>query len=128
MSIKVVVFDDDDEDRARFEDTLKRAGCEVLSFGHPDPRKEAVAIAAFGPQIAVVDSEFQVELDGLGTVRKLVEIVPNVKVVICSYFVDRPDKYNWVRAQYKDVPGVCAVVGKAPFPTGERLLTACGAW
>ncbi len=125
MVTKVVVIDDRIDHRERLVKELEEAGCEVLSFDHADPDGEQSAITVFGPEIAVVDSLFATELEGIGIVRRLFKIKPDIKIVICSILDDEPSRQHWFRDKYKDIPGVCAIFGKARFPSAEAILAAC---
>jgi CheY-like chemotaxis protein len=131
MYSRVLVFENKKKDQQEFEKIMKAVGCDVKiidkSTINPKIDPEHKEIAAFKPQLAIVDSKFESDIDGLDTVRYLNENFPGIPMVICSILLDAPekDKKEWIFNQYHGLPGVRGIIGKNPFPTGQQILDLC---
>jgi len=127
MNKKVLIFDDNRNDLEALKKQMTSVGCEVKSFLSHDFKEiqRQQDILKFNPDLAIVDSGFTSDLDGMGIVKVLTRTFPGISIVICTIFVDDPTKKLWIKEQYKDVKGVCAVIGKNPFPTGQQIIDLC---
>jgi hypothetical protein len=124
MNSKVVIFEDKPDDQAKLEKEMKKMGCEVkvISIFNPKQTKEHKALFDFKPQFAIVDSEFEDVIDGIYVVKYLNENFPGISIVVCTKYFNDPEKKEWLFEQYKDLPGVRAVIGKKPFPKGKEII------
>lgn len=124
MKKRVVVFENDPEDQHRFQEVLKEVGCEILLIDHCNVSKEASEIEKFGPDMAIVDSHFSEDLDGLDIIRQLANIAPKVPIVVCSILLNKSRKRNWIQKHYEKIPIVKKIVPKTEkrFPTAHDLL------
>jgi len=127
MIKKIFIFDDDQKDLEELEKQMKSVGCEVKTFRTHDSKEifKQQDVLKFNPDLAIVDSLFKSELDGMGIVKGLTRTFPGISIVICTKFVNDATKRVWIKEQYKDVKGVCAVIGKKPLPTGQEILDLC---
>ena len=127
MFSKVLIFEDDEEHQRIFESMLTAKGCDTLMIGHARPAEESARILGFEPDLCIVDSRFESDIDGLDIIRFLQQNMPNVPIVVCSILLDDPAKRNWIISRYRDLPGVRGVFSKQPFPTVEDICSACEA-
>ena len=121
---KVLVFEDVERDQAQFRTTLEGAGCSVRLINHAFPEREREAIVDFAPDLAIVDSRFQTDIDGADIIRFLHVTLPDVPIVVCSMLFDDHTKRQSIYSHYKNAPGVRSLFPKSPFPTAEEIL-AC---
>jgi DNA-binding NarL/FixJ family response regulator len=128
MQKRVVVFDDVPRHLAEFRRSLEAVGCEVMAFDHCTPHQEAAAIRAFNPEVAVVDSFFKDEIDGLGIIRDLCELCPNIAIVVCSYFLaPHMPRREALIAKYERISAVRKLIPKTGvngdvLPDPEAIL------
>lgn len=127
MYSKVLIFENKPDDQDSFMKAMESVGCEVKIVDNFKPKrtKDHKAIINFKPQLAVVDSHFDDPIDGIDIVRYLNENLPGIPIVVCTYLFDIPEKREWIFEQYRDLPGVRAVIGKKPFPNGQQILDLC---
>jgi hypothetical protein len=123
MGLRVVIFEDLDDDRRRFEESFRVAGVEVLVIPNQYVERVEEEVRAFAPQMAVIDSHFQADVDGFEILRKLIGVVPNIRVVVCTVLLNDPAKKQWVTEKYNDAPpNFRALLPKIPFPSAEDIL------
>lgn len=84
MFSKVVVFEDNKEHQKLFESMLAAKGCDTLMIDRAKPAEESTRILGFEPDLCIVDSEFESEIDGLDIIRFLQKNIPEVPIVVCS--------------------------------------------
>ena len=125
MFSKVVVFEDSKEHQKLFESILAAKGCDTLTIDRAKPAEDSARILGFEPDLCIVDSEFESEIDGLDIIRFLQHNMPEVPIAVCSHLLDNPAKRNWILSRYRGLPGVRGVFGKKPFPTAEDIFSAC---
>jgi DNA-binding NtrC family response regulator len=127
MISRVIIFDDEPDDLRGLKDEMAAIGCDVITIDHnnsKDVLKQKTTLD-FKPQLAIVDSKFEADIDGMGIVKDLNKTFPGIKIIICTILFDLPQKKKWIEDQYKDVKGVCAVIGKKEFPTGKQIVDLC---
>ena len=122
MISRVIVFEDDPSDQKRFEDALKAIGCQVLIISHSNVKKVSQTILKFDPQLAIIDSKFDADIDGLDIIKNMHELYPHMPFIVCSILIDDLNKRNWIFDQYREAPQVKRILGKSPFPESEQLI------
>ena len=100
---------------------LEGMGCEVLMIGHAQPELEREALSSFMPDLAIVDSIFQNDTDGVDIAKFFWLHFKDLPVVICTRLLDEPKPANWAYNLYHNLPNVKAGAGKRPFPSGKDL-------
>jgi len=122
MVSRVIVFEDDPLDQKRFKNALKKIGCEVLIISHFNVKKVSQSILKFEPQLAIIDSKFDTDIDGLDIIKNMHELYPDIPFIVCSILMDDVNKRNWIFDQYQEAPQVRRILGKNPFPQSEQLI------
>lgn len=78
---RILVIEDDPEVRELLEETLRRAGHEVLSAANG---KDAIPLFRANPVEVIIADMLMPEKDGLETIAELRSISPNVKIIAIS--------------------------------------------
>jgi CheY-like chemotaxis protein len=123
---KVLVFEDRPLDAHKFCHALENEGCEVQQVDNARCEGLSDLLSRFEPDFCVVDCEFEFRTDGLQVIRSLQTARPGLPVVVCSRLLDHPSERDFVVRSYRGLPGVRALIGKKPFPTGAELLRHAG--
>ena len=105
--VRVLVVEDNDDQRALLQALLRRAGCEVHAVGTAEEAMETIASAR--PELAIVDLLLP-GVDGWELVRRLGDAVPSCPVAVASVLEER-----------RFPPGVLGL--PKPF-TREQVLSA----
>ena len=118
MSTRVIVFEDNDEDRARFKELFDGAQWPVEVVRHPRPKEVTEIINQFKPELAIVDSVFTWQRDGLQLIKELRDLCPAIAVVVCTVLRDSEQhhEHRSILQEYHDC-GVSKILPKHPFPT-----------
>lgn len=123
MISRVVVFEDNKIHRSLFEVKFQEVGCQVLIVDTHHVEDHREKILEFGPDGAVVDSQFcDSEIDGAGVVKFLHRQMPRLPIVICSILYDKEASRERLLRTYRNAPGVRGIIGKTPFPDGSDIV------
>ena len=120
---RVLVFEDDPEDLKRFSKNL--TDLETLFVDHCDNEKFGVEIGGFEPDLAIVDSRFESDGDGVGIVHWINQRWKDLPIIVCTILLSNSAKKMRTHRLYKGLPGVVDVIGKNPFPTAEEIRDIC---
>jgi two-component SAPR family response regulator len=128
MRTRVVVFDDEERDLKNFEKMLSEAGCDVMAYNNANIEPVENEILVFNPELAVVDSKFGPwESVGLDIVARLREMIPGIKIVVCSVLLaEGAPRQNSLRKLYEQIElvkllskaGTCGEV----LPSSSEIL------
>lgn len=124
--LRVLIFDDQHEDVALFKGALEESGCEVRALDNARCDNLREILQDFLPDACIVDCYFDFAIDGANIVAQLQRENATIPIVVCSKLLDTLQSRTSVVATYERLPGVRALIGKRPFPTGAELLRRAG--
>jgi DNA-binding NtrC family response regulator len=127
MSARVLVFEDNIDDQRKFRTLFNRAKWPLRIINHHNPPNAIRNITEFRPELAIVDSWFDWQRDGLQLVKEFQELCPEVPVVVCTVLRDKEQysKHQALFQEYHDC-GVNKILPKRPFPTIDDFSFVLG--